>query len=163
MTSVGFCQCSTARGRSFSSRWTRLISRVETVSNSVPFGKYCRSRPLVFSFVPRSHGDTGMREVDDHTGINCELFVFAHLLALIIGQGLRDFPRQRSECFRIGVPHRCRVFRVERDQKGIPRHAFHQGAERGALMRAQDEVALPVAGERPDEAASGRGSCCPVR
>lgn len=59
MTSLGFCQCSTARGRSFSSRWTRLISRVGTLLNSVPFGKYCRSRLLVFSFVPRSHGDPG--------------------------------------------------------------------------------------------------------
>jgi hypothetical protein len=59
MTSIGFFQWSTARGRSFSSRWTRLISRAETVSNSVPLGKYCRISPLVFSFVPRSHGEPG--------------------------------------------------------------------------------------------------------
>ncbi len=87
-----------------------------------------------------------MREVDGHSGINCELFVFAQLLALIIGQGLRDLPRQRSEFFRIGFPHQCRVFRFERDKNGIARRALHQGAERSALMLAQDEVALPVAG-----------------
>jgi hypothetical protein len=87
-----------------------------------------------------------MRKVDGDAGINRELFVLAHLLALIIGQGLRDLSRQGSECFRIGFPHRCGVFRVERDQKGIPCGAFHQGAERGALMLAKNEVTLPVAG-----------------
>jgi hypothetical protein len=59
MTSIGFFQGSTARGRSFSSRGTRLISRVETVSNAVPLGKYGRISPLVCSFVPRSHGEPG--------------------------------------------------------------------------------------------------------
>ena len=92
--------------------------------------------------LPRS---TGMREVDGDPGINRELCVLAHLLALIIGQGLRDFPRHRSACVRIGVPHRGGVFRGERDQQGLPSGAFHQGAERGALMFAQNEVALPVA------------------
>ena len=65
-----------------------------------------------------------MREVDGDTRINRELFVLAHLLALIISQGLRDFPRQRSECIRIGFPHRGGVFRGERDQQGIPSGAF---------------------------------------
>ena len=87
-----------------------------------------------------------MREVDGDPGINCELRVLAHLLALIIGQCLRDFSRQRSEFFRLGFPHRCRVFRVERDKKSIPGGAFHHGAERGARMRAKNAVSLPVSG-----------------
>ena len=36
-----------------SSSWTVWALR------SVPFGKYCRSRPLVFSLVPRCHGLCG--------------------------------------------------------------------------------------------------------
>ena len=101
---------------------------------------------------------TGMREVEGTTGINCERCMFAHLLAVIIRQGLRELPRQRSECFRIGVPHRCRVFRVERDQKGRPRRAFHQGAERGALMRAQDEVPSQWPGMARSATSGGRSS-----
>jgi hypothetical protein len=90
-----------------------------------------------------------MRELDGDAGIQRELFVPAHLLALIIGPGLRDLSRQRSERVRIGFPHRGRVFRVERDQQGIPCGAFHQGAERGARMLTQNEGSLPVARNGP--------------
>ena len=89
-----------------------------------------------------------MCEVDGDAGVKRELFVSTHFLALIIGQGLRDLPRQRSERFRIGVPHRCRVFRVERDQNGIACGAFHHGAEHGALLLPKNEVSFPVAGHR---------------
>jgi hypothetical protein len=34
----------------------------ECTDKSVPFGKYCRSRPLVFSFDPRCHGLCGSQK-----------------------------------------------------------------------------------------------------
>ena len=36
---------------------------------SVPLGKYWRSSPLVFSLVPRCHGDGGIAEVDVDAGV----------------------------------------------------------------------------------------------
>ena len=50
---------------------------------SVPLGKYWRRSPLVFSLVPRCHGDFGVTEVDVDTGINGELGVLGHFSALI--------------------------------------------------------------------------------
>jgi hypothetical protein len=38
---------------------TRLISARDSRVNRVPLGKNWRSRPFVFSFVPRSHGQWG--------------------------------------------------------------------------------------------------------
>src|SRR5664279_489689 len=56
-TSTGFFHPSVLRGRSLSSSAT--LSRSAWVCNdrSVPFGKYCRNKPLVFSLVPRCHGE----------------------------------------------------------------------------------------------------------
>ena len=34
----------------------------ECTNKSVPFGKYCLSRPLVFSFEPRYHGLCGSQK-----------------------------------------------------------------------------------------------------
>src|SRR5664279_2148026 len=55
--SAGFFHPSVLRGRSLSSSAT--LSRSAWVCNdrSVPFGKYCRNKPLVFSLVPRCHGE----------------------------------------------------------------------------------------------------------
>src|SRR6266571_833806 len=54
--SAGLSQPRVLRGRRFSwadtkSRWSGLWSL-----RSVPLGKYCLSRPLVFSLEPRCHG-----------------------------------------------------------------------------------------------------------
>ena len=47
------------RGRSFSSAaMLSSWSAVQTL-RSVPFGRYCRSRPLMFSFAPRCQGECG--------------------------------------------------------------------------------------------------------
>src|SRR5664279_1657811 len=56
-TSAGLFHPSVLRGRSLSSSAT--LSRSAWVCNdrSVPFGKYCRNNPLVFSLVPRCHGE----------------------------------------------------------------------------------------------------------
>lgn len=40
-------------------RWIRLISARETGVNRVPLGKNWRKSPVVFSLVPRSHGQWG--------------------------------------------------------------------------------------------------------
>jgi hypothetical protein len=47
------------RGRSLSSAATRSSWPAVQVLRSVPFGKYCRSRALVFSLLPRCQGECG--------------------------------------------------------------------------------------------------------
>ena len=51
---------------------------------SVLLGRYCRSRPLVFSALPRCHG-VRMSEVNGHAGLLGKGFVVRHLGALIVG------------------------------------------------------------------------------
>ena len=51
-----FSTRSVLRGRLLSASATASTSRPSYRARSVPFGKYCRSTPLVFSFVPRCHG-----------------------------------------------------------------------------------------------------------
>lgn len=53
---------SVLRGRQFSALATASSSRSEYRLMSVPFGKYCRRRPLVFSSVPRCHGLCGSQK-----------------------------------------------------------------------------------------------------
>jgi len=55
---------------------------------SVPLGKYSRSSPLVFSLVPRSHGEWGVGEEHVHGGREGEPGVGGHLAALVPGQRL---------------------------------------------------------------------------
>lgn len=52
-TSAGVRKSRHARGRLFSTFSTRRTSQWEMSRKSVPLGKYCRIRPLVFSLVPR--------------------------------------------------------------------------------------------------------------
>jgi hypothetical protein len=47
------------RGRSFSSAAMLASWSAVQALRSVPFGKYCRSRPLMFSFAPRCQGECG--------------------------------------------------------------------------------------------------------
>src|SRR5690606_24087522 len=51
--SAGVLQPKAFRGRVLSARATAARSVALCAPRSVPFGKYCRSSPLVFSFVPR--------------------------------------------------------------------------------------------------------------
>ena len=55
-SSAGVANPKVLRGRSLSCRATLLSWACEYTDRSVPFGKYCRSRPLVFSLEPRCHG-----------------------------------------------------------------------------------------------------------
>ena len=58
-TSTGVCHPSVLRGRPLSSSATLSRSAWKCNDRSVPFGKYCRSNPLVFSLLPRCHGECG--------------------------------------------------------------------------------------------------------
>src|ERR1700692_4181658 len=60
--SAGVSNCKVSRGRSFSCRATLFRWACECTDKSVPFGKYCLSRPLVFSFDPRCHGLCGSQK-----------------------------------------------------------------------------------------------------
>ena len=55
-TEAGERNASVFRGRSFRRRAIPFKSACENPSSGVPFGKYCLSRRLVFSFVPRCQG-----------------------------------------------------------------------------------------------------------
>ena len=61
-TSTGFRQLSVLRGLPFNSAATLSSSSWVCKDKSVPFGKYCRSSPLVFSLVPRCHGEWGSQK-----------------------------------------------------------------------------------------------------
>src|SRR5919106_3239036 len=62
ISSVGFAKPGRLRGRSLSSSATVSRSATVTVAKSVPFGKYWRSNPLVFSFEPRCQGAWGSQK-----------------------------------------------------------------------------------------------------
>jgi hypothetical protein len=59
--SAGVWYCKVFLGRSLSCLATALSFAWLCVDKSVPFGKYCRNRRLVFSFVPRCHALPGSR------------------------------------------------------------------------------------------------------
>ena len=60
--SAGVSKSNVFLGRPFSCRATALSFACECSDRSVPFGKYWRSKPLVFSFEPRCHGLCGSQK-----------------------------------------------------------------------------------------------------
>src|SRR5437899_4910198 len=60
--SAGVSNPRVLRGRSLSWRATLLRWACEYTDKSAPFGKYCLSRPLVFSLEPRCHGLCGSQK-----------------------------------------------------------------------------------------------------
>src|SRR5476649_1645942 len=60
--SAGVFQSSVFRGLALRAAATAPISLALCMLRSVPFGKYCRSSPLVFSLVPRCHGLCGSQK-----------------------------------------------------------------------------------------------------
>src|SRR5204863_5701054 len=54
--SAGVFQASVFRGLALRAAATAAMSSALCMLRSVPFGKYWRSSPLVFSLVPRCHG-----------------------------------------------------------------------------------------------------------
>ncbi|WP_420715758.1 transposase [Streptomyces sp. SBT349] len=62
MASAGVLSPRTRRGRRLSWRATAWRSRAVWTDRSLPLEKYCRSSPLVFSFVPRCQGECGSQK-----------------------------------------------------------------------------------------------------
>ena len=60
--SAGVSKSSVFLGRSLSCRATAFSLFWWTFDRSIPFGKYCLRRPLVFSFEPRCHGCCGSQK-----------------------------------------------------------------------------------------------------
>src|SRR5215213_9273011 len=60
--SAGVLQPRVFRGLALSAAATAASASALCVLRSVPLGKYCRSSPLVFSFVPRCHGLCGSQK-----------------------------------------------------------------------------------------------------
>src|SRR6476469_5381472 len=83
-TSTGFRQLSVLRGLPFNSAATLSSSSWVCKDRSVPFGKYLRSSPLVFSLVPRCHGLCGSQK--KNSGIDLEASVLRHLGPLVPGE-----------------------------------------------------------------------------
>ena len=79
------------------------MSRALCLLRSVPLGKYWRSKPLVFSFVPRCHGLRGSQKNTCSPSVDTQLSVLGHLRALVPGQGPTKLIRERSDrrCDRI--------------------------------------------------------------
>jgi hypothetical protein len=131
---------------SWAATWSSSASLC--TDKSLPFGKYWRSRPLVFSLLPRCQGLCGSQkkismsaaiatcfqsrisgpwsQVNDRRTTSGRVWIFAAsagatLLGLVpVGQ--------------VHQHHR------------VPGRAFDQGADRGQVALADDQVALPVPG-----------------
>jgi putative transposase len=62
MASAGVFQSRVLRGLELSASATAARSEARCAARFVPFGKYCRSSPFVFSLVPRCHGECGSQK-----------------------------------------------------------------------------------------------------
>jgi hypothetical protein len=115
---------------------------------SVPLGKYWRSRPLVFLLLPRCRGACGSQKYTSIPVAKGALFPFAHLDALVPGQRAAQRLRQRCD---LGGDGRDDVFGLiavgEVHEHRVTGGAFHQRADRGLVVLAQQQVAFPVAGD----------------
>ena len=94
-------------------------------------------------------GAVRVAEVHHHAGVDCQLGMARHLLALVVGQGLAhgfgNAAQLGGEAFQGGGSRRI----GQLDQHDQARAALDQNAHRRAIASALDEVALPVAGESP--------------
>ena len=86
-------------------------------------------------------------EVDLHAGINRELLVFAHLLALIVGERFGNLSRQNAKLFGIRFPDTLGILGFQGHEDGVAGGALHQGAEGSAFVLSHNEIAFPVAGD----------------
>src|SRR6516164_7312060 len=97
--SAGVSNPKVFRGRWLSRRAILFRLAWEKCESSVPRGKYCRSKPLVFSLLPRCQGLRGSQKIDLHVGGDGEVLVVSHLLASIPGQGAAQLLGQFAHVF----------------------------------------------------------------
>lgn len=81
------------RGLVFRACAAALSSWAPCWLGSVPSGKYRRSKPLVFSLLPRCRGLPGVAEVDLQARVDREVCMLRHLGALIPCQGAAQVRR----------------------------------------------------------------------
>src|ERR1700731_3073293 len=107
---------------------------------SVPLGRYCRSRPLVFSFEPRCQGIT---EVDLDVGGNREALVGMHLFALIPGQGASQLLRQLADVLGKRSNNSRRVLAGDLDEHREAGIALDEGSD-VRVVRSGKKVSFPM-------------------
>ena len=113
------------RATSSSSSWV-------TPARLLPFGKYWRRRPLVFSFDPRCHGSGDRRSRPRHRSRR-KPPVLGHLLSLIPGQRPAKLFGQRPDARLERLADRFGVGSLgQRDELAIAGLALDQGHDRRA-------------------------------
>jgi hypothetical protein len=103
---------------------------------------------LVFSLVPRCQGLEGFAEVDLDVAVDREAGVLGHLFTLIPGQ--RAPKRLGQPLAVLGQSNPYRLGGAPVRKPGKHRESclsFDEGRDRGASGLADDQVALPVAGD----------------
>ncbi len=104
-------------------------------------GKYWRSRPPVFSTVPRA-GSTWGAEADGRVETRFERFGAVELAAVVVGDR-RDVEGLERRGGGVGDGDECDA--VEPAQHGVARGAFVHDEDRGTWPFGKHEVAFPVA------------------
>ena len=121
----------------FNSRWVYP-------DRSVPFGKYWRSRPLVFSLVPRCQGLYGSAKKIWIASRWSQLLVLGHLFPPIVGQGFPQQGRHMPEFLRKALSGTRGIGPVHPGQDDQPCGPLHQ-VPTATITGTLDEVAFPVA------------------
>ena len=134
------------------------MSRVALCRTPVPLGKNCRMRPLVFSFVPRSHGEPGCAKytVIPVSMVNClcSLISFPWSYVSVFARSRGSERSALAYSFRTGFG----ILRFQGHEHRVARRASDERTERRSLVLAHDEIALPVAGYVAGGDLGGRSS-----
>ena len=140
----GVIQPKVCRGLVLGDRAMVSSSRCVICERSVGLGRYWRSNPfsvLVRSALPRS---LGIADVDLHTGVDRELDVLGHLLALVPGDRTANLDWERADALGHRIAHGLGAMAVRQlHEHQITTLAFDEGADGGQLL-AEDEVSFPV-------------------
>ena len=85
-----------------------------------------------------------MGKVHAHLRLFREEAVLPHFRSLVVRQGAAELGWQGPQVACEGLSHGGRILRCERHQQGKPRRALYQGAERGGIGMADQQVPLPM-------------------
>src|ERR1700731_4771083 len=107
---------------------------------SVPLGRYCRSRPLVWAALP---GTARITEVDLDVGGNREALVGMHLFALIPGQGASQLLRQLADVLGKRSNNNRRVLAGDLDEHREAGIALDEGSD-VRVVRSGKKVSFPM-------------------
>ncbi len=145
--SAGVMKPSVLRGRALSWAATSASSLWES-NIAVRLGKYCLSRPLVFSLLRAAKGSWD-RKIHLQAAVDRQLLVLGHLQPLVPGQRPAQLLGQRGDARRQRQADRLSADPIrERDEL---REAGGTLDQRGDCRRprGQQQIAFPVARDRP--------------